>query len=28
VKKLAGEQEVTWNNYRKFQVESKVVATQ
>jgi hypothetical protein len=28
VKKLAGEQEVTWNNYRKFQVDSKVVATQ
>jgi hypothetical protein len=27
-KKLAGEQEVTWNNYRKFQVDSKVVATQ
>jgi hypothetical protein len=28
VKKLAGEQETTWNNYRKFQVNSKVVATQ
>ena len=28
VKKLAGEQEVTWNNYRKFQVDSKIVATQ
>jgi len=28
VKKLAGEQETTWNNYRKFQVDSKVVATQ
>jgi hypothetical protein len=28
VKKLAGEQEVTWNDYRKFQVDSKVVATQ
>jgi hypothetical protein len=28
VKKLAGEEETTWNNYRKFQVESKVVATQ
>src|ERR1700722_9300406 len=28
VKKLAGEQEVTWNSYRKFQVDSKVVATQ
>ncbi len=28
VKKLAGEQEVTWNNYRKFQVDSKVVAVQ
>jgi len=28
VKKLAGEQEVTWNNYRKFQVDSKVIATQ
>jgi hypothetical protein len=28
VKKLAGEQEVTWNNYRKFQVDSKVVATE
>jgi hypothetical protein len=28
VKKLAGEQETTWNNYRKFQVDSKVVAIQ
>jgi hypothetical protein len=28
VKKLSLEQEVTWNNYRKFQVDSKVVATQ
>jgi hypothetical protein len=28
VKKLAGEEETTWNNYRKFQVDSKVVATQ
>ena len=28
VKKLSMEQEVTWNNYRKFQVDSKVVATQ
>jgi hypothetical protein len=28
VKKLAGEQEVTWNNYRKFQVDSKVVAVE
>jgi hypothetical protein len=28
VKKIAAEQEVTWNNYRKFQVDSKVVATQ
>jgi hypothetical protein len=28
VKKLAGEEEVTWNNYRKFQVDSKVVAAQ
>jgi hypothetical protein len=28
VKKLAGEEETTWNNYRKFQVNSKVVATQ
>jgi hypothetical protein len=28
VKKLAGEEETTWNDYRKFQVESKVVATQ
>jgi hypothetical protein len=28
VKKFSAEQEVTWNNYRKFQVESKVVATQ
>lgn len=28
VKKLAVEEETTWNNYRKFQVDSKVVATQ
>jgi hypothetical protein len=28
VKKLAGEEETTWNNYHKFQVDSKVVATQ
>jgi hypothetical protein len=28
VKKLAGEQEVTWNGYRKFQVDSRVIATQ
>jgi hypothetical protein len=28
VKKLAGEEETTWNNYRKFQVDSKVVAAQ
>jgi hypothetical protein len=28
VKKLAGEEETTWNNYRKFQVDSKVVATE
>jgi hypothetical protein len=28
VKKLAGEQEITWTNYRKFQVDSKVVAAQ
>jgi hypothetical protein len=28
VKKLAGEEETTWNEYRKFQVDSKVVATQ
>lgn len=28
VKKLAGDEEVTWNNYRKFQVDSKIVATQ
>jgi hypothetical protein len=28
VKKLSMEQEVTWNNYRKFQVESKVISTQ
>jgi hypothetical protein len=28
VKKLAGEQETTWNNYRKFQVDSKVVAVE
>ncbi|HEX5228645.1 MAG TPA: hypothetical protein VFW44_13090 [Bryobacteraceae bacterium] len=28
VKKLMGEEEITWNNYRKFQVDSKVVATE
>jgi hypothetical protein len=28
VKKLVGEEETTWDNYRKFQVDSKVVATQ
>jgi hypothetical protein len=28
VKKLVGEEETTWNNYRKFQVDSKVVATE
>ncbi len=28
VKKLATEQELTWNNYRKFQVDSKIIATQ
>jgi hypothetical protein len=28
VKKVAAEQEVTWNNYRKFRVDSKVVAVQ
>jgi len=28
VKKVAMEQELVWSNYRKFQVESKVVATQ
>ena len=28
VKKIAMEQELTWSNYRKFQVESKVVAGQ
>jgi hypothetical protein len=28
VKKIALEQDLTWSNYRKFQVESKVVATQ
>jgi hypothetical protein len=28
VKRIALEQETTWNNYRKFQVESKVIATQ
>jgi hypothetical protein len=28
VKKLAGEEEITWNNYRKFQVDSKVLATE
>jgi hypothetical protein len=28
LKKLAGDEEVTWDNYRKFQVDSKVVATE
>jgi hypothetical protein len=28
VKKLAGDEEVTWKNYRKFQVDSKIVSTQ
>jgi len=28
VKKIAMEQELTWSNYRKFQVNSKVVASQ
>ena len=28
VKKLAGEEETTWNDYHKFQVDSKVVAAQ
>jgi len=28
VKKLAGDEEVTWNNYRKFQVDSKIVSLQ
>jgi hypothetical protein len=28
VKKLVGEEETTWSNYRKFQVDSKVVATE
>ena len=28
VKKIAQEQDLTWSNYRKFQVESKIVATQ
>ena len=28
VRKMSEEQETTWNNYRKFQVDSKVVATQ
>lgn len=28
VKKLVGEEETTWNNYRKFQVDSKIVAVQ
>jgi hypothetical protein len=28
LKKLAGEEEITWNNYRKFQVDSKILATQ
>jgi hypothetical protein len=26
VKKIAMEQELTWSNYRKFQVESKIVS--
>jgi hypothetical protein len=28
VKKVAAEQELTWNNYRKFQVDSRIVAIQ
>jgi hypothetical protein len=28
LKKIAMEQELTWNNYRKFQVESKIVSTE
>jgi len=28
VKKISQEQDLTWSNYRKFQVESKIVATQ
>jgi hypothetical protein len=28
VKKVAAEQETTWNNYRKFQVDSRIVAIQ
>jgi len=28
VKKISLEQDLTWSNYRKFQVESKIVATQ
>ena len=28
LKKIALEQELTWNNYRKFQVESKIVSTE
>ena len=28
VKKLSVEQDLTWNSYRKFQVDSRVVATQ
>ncbi|MBZ5606817.1 MAG: outer membrane lipoprotein-sorting protein [Acidobacteriia bacterium] len=28
IKKIALEQETTWNNYRKFQVDSKIIATQ
>jgi hypothetical protein len=27
LKKIAMDEEVTWNNYRKFQVESKIVST-
>jgi hypothetical protein len=28
VKKIAIQQDLTWSNYRKFQVESKIVSTQ
>ncbi len=28
IKRIALEQETTWNNYRKFQVDSKIIATQ
>jgi hypothetical protein len=28
LKKVAVEQELTWSNYRKFQVDSKIIATQ